>query len=424
MSGNLEEKPAQRLRIYINDSDRWHEQPLSSALLDLMRSRGLAGATLFRGLAGYGAHSLIHSNRLEALSMDLPVVVETVDSAEAISALLEAISPMLPDGLITIEDLRVVKLPDRQLYPFPAGRPVSEVMTRQVVTLAPEMPVYKAWQQMLDHTLKAMPVVDGDRHVLGILTDEDLLARAGIQQRLSVAVRMDRAEIDRQIHSLMESTLIVADVMSHPVVTVDAEEPLGKVIHRMVKSRLKRLPVLDADGCLVGMISRLDILRQVAGTQTEIQPHQQRASTGTMVLDVMDPEIPKVAESDPIQRVIEKFVSADTNKVIVVDGSNRAVGLISDADVVTRVNPDQRVTILSALRRAGRPPAGRETAADLMSAGVLTVSGECPIVVAVRKMLAESRKWMVVVDRDGHPIGLVDRQILLEALISPSADLT
>lgn len=423
MSETLKEKPAQRLRIYINDSDRWRGQPLSTALLDLMHSRGLAGATLFRGLAGYGAHSVIHSNRLEALAMDLPEVVETVDSSEAISALLEAISAMVPGSLITVEDMRVVMLPDRHLNPFPADRSAAEVMTRQVVTLTPQMPVYRAWQEMLDHTLKAMPVVDADRHVLGILTDEDLLARAGIQQRLSVAVRMDRAEIDRQIKSLMESTLIVADVMSHPVVTALDSETLGVVTARMVKNSLKRLPVIDSDGCLVGMISRLDILRQVASSQTEIHPRQQKVPLGASVADVMISEIPTVTETDSLQQIIEKFAAADTNKVIVVDGSNRAVGLISDADVVTRVHPDKRVTILSALRRASRPPAGQETAADLMSAGVLTVSGECPIVVAVRKMLAESRKWMVVVDRDAHPIGLVDRQILLEALISPSLDL-
>ena len=82
------QKNAQRLRIYIDEGDRWRGQPLEAALLETLRARGMAGATVFRGAAGFGAHSRIHTARLEVLSTDLPVVLEVVDSPEKIAAIL------------------------------------------------------------------------------------------------------------------------------------------------------------------------------------------------------------------------------------------------------------------------------------------------------------------------------------------------
>ena len=258
------QKKAQCLRIYIGESDRWRGKPLDMVLLETMRAQGMAGATVFRGAAGYGAHSRIHTTRFEVLSMDLPVVIELVDTQEKIAAVLEIVYPMVREGLITIQEVLIVKYTHRLLNPLPADRLVSEVMTLNVVTLAPELPVQQAWKQMLKNVVKAAPVIDLDGKVVGILTDEDLLERAGIQQRLSVAVRMDADEINQELRALENSPLKVADVMSQPVVTLTEDETLGVATSRMVKSGLKRLPVINHDGKLVGVLSRLDILRQVA----------------------------------------------------------------------------------------------------------------------------------------------------------------
>jgi PII-like signaling protein/CBS-domain-containing membrane protein len=414
--------PAKRLRIYISEADRWRGKPLSTAILEFMRSNGMSGATVFRGIAGFGAHSHLHTTQLEVLSMELPVVVEIVDTPEKISTLIESISHMVFEGLITVDDVNVVKYTHRYLNPLPVDRLVSEVMTRDVVTLSPAMPIHQAWQCMLEKSIKALPVMDGDGYVVGILTDEDLLARAGIQQRLSVAIRMGQAEIERQINTLASSTLIVADVMSHPVIIARVDEPLGLVTTRMIKSGLKRLPVVDSRDKLVGMVSRLDILRQVANLPQNTHTQPLKHPAGRTVGEVMLIEIPLLKSDDGLQVIIEKFAASDTHRLIVVDDNNLPVGLLSDSDVVSRVQPERRQSILTALRRIGRPPEGQETAADLMSPGVLTVAADCPIIVAVRKMLSESRKWMVVINSAGAAIGLIDRQILLEAIITLPAN--
>jgi CBS domain-containing protein len=409
-------KEAKRLRIYIGESDRWRGKALDAELLEMLRAKGMAGATVFRGLAGFGAHSHIRTARIEVLSMDLPVIVEVIDLPEKIEAILEVVYPMVREGLITIEDVQIVKYTHRFLNPLPADRLVSEVMTRDVISLNSDLPIQQAWKQMLESRVKATPVVDRSGTVVGILTDEDLLERAGIQQRLSIAIRMDAEEINQELQSLESSPLKVADVMTRPVVTVLAEETLGIATSRMVKSGLKRLPVTDNNGKLVGMLSRLDILRQVANMPLSVHPAQLPVGAIKTVEDVMSKDIPMVNQDEDLATIIEKFAKSDSHRLIVVDSQGKAIGLLSDSDVVTRVQPAKRKNILDALRQIGKPAPGKETAFDLMSPGPLTVPPDLPVVEAVKTMLGKSRKWMVVVNENEKPLGLVDRQILLESI--------
>lgn len=411
-------KKAQKLSIYIGESDRWRGKSLESVLLETLRAHGMAGATVFRGVAGFGAHSRIHTTAIEVLSMDLPVLIEAIDAPEKISAVVDVIYPMVREGLILLEDVQIVKYTHRYLNPLPADRLVAEVMTRDVVAITANKSIFQAWKQMLEKKVKAMPVVDPAGRVVGILTDEDLLERAGIQQRLSVAIRMDRAELDQELRSLQDSPLKVVDVMSQPVVTVTEADTLGKATAQMARAGLKRLPVVNQAGRLVGMLSRLDVLRQVAGTGAIEQPEEPvPAQAGRLVQDIMTRNIPMVNQDEDLPAIIEKFARSDSHRLIVVDGQGKAIGLLSDSDVVMRVQPSKRKNILDALRQIGKPAPGKETAFDLMSPGPLTAPPDLPVVDAVQKILAESRKWLVVVDENGKPLGLVDRQMLLEAVI-------
>jgi len=96
------------LRIFIGESDRWHGQPLSEAIVRRAREHGLAGATVLRGLEGFGAHSRIHTSSILRLSEDLPIVVEIVDEREIIEAFLPLLDEMVTEGMITVEKVRVI----------------------------------------------------------------------------------------------------------------------------------------------------------------------------------------------------------------------------------------------------------------------------------------------------------------------------
>ena len=96
------------LRIFIGESDRWHGRPLYEAIVQLVRKEGLAGATVIRGIEGFGADSRMHTSRILRLSEDLPVLIEVVDTAENIDRVLPLLDPMVTEGMVTVERVHVI----------------------------------------------------------------------------------------------------------------------------------------------------------------------------------------------------------------------------------------------------------------------------------------------------------------------------
>jgi PII-like signaling protein len=96
------------LRIFIGESDRWHGTPLYEAIVQHVRKEGLAGATVIRGIEGFGADSHLHTSRILRLSEDLPVVIEIVDTAENIDRILPSLDEMVSEGMLTVEKVHVI----------------------------------------------------------------------------------------------------------------------------------------------------------------------------------------------------------------------------------------------------------------------------------------------------------------------------
>ena len=97
------------MRIFVGENDKWERKPLYEALVELFRREGLAGATVLKGAAGFGASSVTHTDKILRLSNDLPVIIEVVDSQENIEAVLPKIDGMFTGGMITMEKARVIR---------------------------------------------------------------------------------------------------------------------------------------------------------------------------------------------------------------------------------------------------------------------------------------------------------------------------
>lgn len=97
------------LRIFIGESDRHGHLPLYEAIVLKAREQGMAGATVLRGVMGFGKHSVLHTTKILRLSEDLPMVIEVVDSREKIDAFLPSLSEMISDGLVTLEPVKVLR---------------------------------------------------------------------------------------------------------------------------------------------------------------------------------------------------------------------------------------------------------------------------------------------------------------------------
>ena len=102
------------MRIFIGESDRHDHKPLYEALVELLRSEGIAGATVLRGICGYGAHSVYHTQKLLDLSADLPLIVEVIDTQEKIDAIMPCIDRMMGGGMITLEKATVIRYSDNK----------------------------------------------------------------------------------------------------------------------------------------------------------------------------------------------------------------------------------------------------------------------------------------------------------------------
>ncbi|HLI51229.1 MAG TPA: DUF190 domain-containing protein, partial [Thermomicrobiaceae bacterium] len=303
----LARRPLTRVRIYISDEEGWHGQPLYLSLLDRLRQRGAIGATAFRGVAGFGGRSKVHTATVEVLSGELPVVVEWIDTPERVERLLPEISGMLREGAITMEQVESISRPGtseqtQPHYLIPTDRPVSEVMTTDVVTVAANTPVRKLVELLLGQIYRALPVVDAGGKLIGIVTNGDLVDRAGLRLRAELLSSLDRTPLDQELRRLEQSGKTASDIMTTDVACVRSEIDLATAARLMVVRRLKRLPVVDLDRRVVGIIARSDILRAIAPATDQIKgsetdgpptPEPQPGQSG-LVGSVMTRRVPSI----------------------------------------------------------------------------------------------------------------------------------
>jgi PII-like signaling protein len=103
------EADARLVSVYVNSTDQWHGRPLYVAVVQLCQERGLAGATVTRAVEGYGAGRRLHTSRLLELSENMPVRIDVIDVPERIDPLLAALDGMVSEGLVTVQNVRVLR---------------------------------------------------------------------------------------------------------------------------------------------------------------------------------------------------------------------------------------------------------------------------------------------------------------------------
>jgi uncharacterized protein len=110
----LKTGPAKKLTIYVDETEKVHGKPVYEAVMEVLFARKISGASVFRGVAGYGSHGKLHTAKLLELSTTLPVKIEVVDSEEMINIILAEISSVVGKGLIEVSDTNVIKSPGSQ----------------------------------------------------------------------------------------------------------------------------------------------------------------------------------------------------------------------------------------------------------------------------------------------------------------------
>lgn len=240
-------------------------------ILDRLKAEGAAGATAFRAVAAFGARAHVHTARLADVAPDLPVMIVWIDTAERVARILPHIRALVAEGLIAVADVDV-ELYTTAVRDLPPAATVGEVMTRSVVTVQPDTPIVELIRDLVQRPFRAVPVIDAERRVVGIVTNGDLVRRGGLPVRLELLQTFETPALHDQLARLVAPHRLVGEIMTHPVVTVSPDLDVRHAAELMIKRRLKRLPVVDAEGRLVGIVSRVDLLKTVTTPATAPMP--------------------------------------------------------------------------------------------------------------------------------------------------------
>jgi len=413
---------AKKVTVYIGESDRWRRKPLYLSILEMLKQEDCAGATVTRGLAGFGAQSRIHSASLVALSADLPLVIEWVDSPARVERVMPRLREMIVEGLITVHDVEVVTYSHRRLRELPTDVPVRDVMSREVHSVQVDTPLAEAVELLVDKVYRTLPVIDGEGRVVGILTDGDLLKRAGLLAT-SVQRELTGAELRQHLGELRRADVTVGGVMTAPVVTVSDETTVAEAVQRMAERDVKRLPVVDQKGCLLGIVSRVDVLRALAQPPVaELPRRSPQPGRNALVGDVMMTSVPFVREDASLAEVVDLLVGTAQRRVVVVNDERCVVGIITDGDLLRRATDAERTGILQSLteRIPASHPAGfhlrQRVARDVMTPHPVCVNPETPLLAALNLLLEHRIKRLPVVDEAGRLVGLLGRGGVLQVL--------
>jgi CBS domain-containing protein len=412
-----------RMTIFVGEADQWHHRPLYLAILEHLKAAGCGGATVTRGIAGFGAQSQIKTANILRLSIDLPVMITAIDAPEQIERVLPQLTSMLSAGLVIVEDTEIYF----HSAAFRGGLPVLQVgdlMSTDPEAVTPDTPVTDLLERLMERDYTAMPVVDAQRRVIGMISDTDLLS-AGLT-RLSVSVhKAIGPDLVREYLATRKHEFgFVREAMTTPAVTVTPVTPLKDAAHVMHLKQLKRLPVVDAEGRLVGVLGRLDILRSIASGYARRTTHhamtlpQEHRTVG----EIMEREVVTVPATAPLADIVGKLLESNVKRVVVVDTSGKPVGIITDTDIVARVDPEERPGLLTLLRSRWSTEAHRhvqrvygQRAEDVMTTPVVTVCDTASVIDALTVTVERHVKRLPVVNTDGRIVGIVSRPALLAA---------
>ena len=445
----LRQGKAEVLTIYVGEADQWQGSSVYVALVQFFREQGCAGATVMRAVAGYGAGGRLHRDGVWRLSSDAPMVVQVVDQPERLHRLLPQVREMVPGGLITLQETTVLKYTHARRQGLPTRLPVRQLMETAITAVAPDTSAAHVVDILLEASFRVLPVVDAQHRLLGMIGTRDLIDAGLLPVRRGVirAARTlgDQAEeaVETSLEQTRQETRRAADIMNRQIRSISPEQTVREAAQILLETSLHSLPVLEADGRLVGMLSRMDLL-QVVVTSPLMSPQassltQPLRKTGSLeypdvrqqpIEAFLRPDVATVEEETPIAEVIDVLVSSSYKRVLVVGRDQQVQGIISDVDVLRNMQAPAQPGWLTALASwaRGKPdrvptstlqaPSGKaRVARDVMNHEVVSITEHTTVEEAIEQMLLTGRKMLPVLDAQGRLQGIVGRTDLLQLLV-------
>lgn len=415
------------IEVFTSEDTRWQGKPVFEAILDFVNGlRVSARCSVFRGIAGCYENGELSTMKLEILSFKMPLKIEIVLPAAEAERVLAAVREMVDDGVVGVRDLNVVSHRTEK-HLVPRHLRVRDVMSSAPVSFSQETSLGDIVRLLLSVDFNSVPIVDADSRPIGVVTQGDLISRGGMPVRLGLMEQLESEHIDSVLDMMAGKT--AKDVMTSPAVTVRDDERLSAAVDTMLEHNLKRLPVVDDNGKLVGILARIDIFRTITEDAPDWKGMRDRnIVVGNLrtVRDAMRPDARTVAPSASVEDVLRMIDSNDIQRVVVVDENGKFLGLISDRDLLRHFSGHEvsvwdLVMSKFAFTKTGQhhreivEPARKKKAGDVMQTGVLTIGENATLDEAIRMMTEKQIKRLPVVDEGGRFLGILSRDSLLRA---------
>jgi CBS domain-containing protein/PII-like signaling protein len=397
------------IEIYTSEQARWRGAPLYDAVVQVVaRQKSAARCIVNRAVAGCFENGELASHRVLDLSHNMPLKIEIVLPSPELDPILEAIEKIVADGIVLVKEC------DRFLHHttgglLPRGLLVRDVMTTSPVSVGKNAPLGEVVSLLVRSEFDAVPVTDRRGRLAGMVTQDVLVEKAGmhVRPRLLAALWQDSDDTvaETELFDAESSRLEAGDLMLQGPTSIGPDDPLAGAVKLMTAGNLKRLPVTDPDGRLIGMLARIDILR-VASTGSSRREVLKRygaavaSTTPVRQADLLDvPTISPDTVADEVMRILDN----EGQRVVVVDAERRPLGVISDRDLLPLLDP-------------GRRDKARSLTAGSLMRNVPAINEDAGVEEALGWMVEHRRKRLPVVDGEGKYVGMLSREELLRML--------
>ena len=416
-----------KIEIFTSEEARWQGQPLYDAVVQFVHDLKIAARCLVtRGIGGSYESGEIATGRIEVLSYNMPVRITIIAPAVESERILSKAAEMVTDGIVAVQDLSVISHKTRGLL-IPRDTRVRDLMTPAPQRVNLDTSLAEVARLLLSSTFTGLPVVDQENRPVGVISQGDLIYKAGMPMRLGLLAESDREKVSAMLSALEPRQ--AKEVMTQPAVTIEQDKLVTEAVNLMLTKQVKRLPVVDAAGSLVGILSRVDVFRSIMRESPVWQAFQEQSIAVEdlrFVSDIMRRDTPTVFPDTPVEEVIRLIDSNDIQRVCVVDQAGHFLGLISDRDLLIAFSErhpgiwDYFVSKIPFTERGRRHKHLQrhlelKTAGEVMNKNIITVQEDAPINEAIRLMLDRAIKRLPVVDAQGKYQGMVSRDALLRA---------
>ncbi len=312
---------------------------------------------------------------------------------------------------------------------------VRDIMDTTVHTIAPRTPIAEVITQLIEQQTRIVVVINEQQQVQGVITLGTLLTHEAMQQHSNVQQAMTAQQFGAYLQRFFTNKL-AKEVMKRPVITVKANTPLDAAARWMMTQHVTRVPVVDEANRPVGLLDQAALLTYYTAqgqTQEAEQTHEITVQRSQNVFprtvgEVHITAVPLVKPETPLPEVLRLLQTTPLRRVIVVNESGKALGVIGDNDLVASqgIAIDRHPLLALAGRLAlylpeellkRRPAQEPPTARQIMRPHLFSVTPATPITEAVQLMLVQHIKRLVVIDKAGMPQGMVNREHVLRVLV-------